>query len=159
MKLTAIMTLGLGLVVAGCNSGGSLTGADSFDQRYVGAWRVVSPDDPTTFSDYDFSDVGKLTQLRAVVHGATVDPMQGVSTVTGVAGDVCVFAESWYNNGSSSMVVGSDCSDGVARQVELLFAADELGVSKVTVQAVDGKTDWMRPAAWQFEHCTEHPCN
>ena len=159
MKLAAIMTLGLGLIVAGCSSGGSLAGSDSFDQRYVGAWRVVSPDDASTFSDYDFSDIGKLTQLRAVVQGETVDPMQGVSTVTGIAGGVCVFAESWYNDGSSSMVVGSNCTDGVARPIELVFAADELGVSKVTVQAVDGQTDWMRPAAWQFEHCSEHPCN
>jgi hypothetical protein len=163
MKLAAIMTLGLGLVLTGCSSGGTPAATDTFDQRYVGAWRVVSPEDPTTFSDYDFSDAGKLTQLGAVVHGAIVDPMQGVSTVTGVAGSVCVFAATWYNDSSSSMVVGGDCSDGVARQVDLAFVADteaaDRGVSQVTVKAVDGKTDWMRPAAWQFEHCSEHPCN
>jgi hypothetical protein len=159
MKLTAVMTLGLGLALAGCSSGGSLSGEDPFDAHYVGAWRVVSPDDAKTFSDYDFSDVGKLTQLLAVVNDESVDPMQGVSTVNGVDGNVCVFAESWRSEGTGAMVVGSSCTDGVPREITLAFLTDGLGLSKVTVQSVDGKADWMRPASWQFEHCSEHPCN
>jgi hypothetical protein len=155
----ALLILSLASLGA-CSSGGSLSTSDTFDARYVGAWRVLSPDDATTFSDYDFSDAGKLTLLRSVAHDVAVDPMQGASTVVGAAsGGVCFFAASWFSTSETSLSVGSQCTDGVARQVALAFSADTDGVSRVSVQSVDGQADWMRPAAWQFQHCDEHPCD
>jgi hypothetical protein len=159
MKRSALLILlGLGLGAA-CEGGGSLTAGDTFDPRYVGAWRVTAADDATTFSDYDFSDAGKLTLLRSVVHDQNVDPMQSVSTVSGVTGGVCVFDQTWFSDGGIAVTVGSSCTDGVVRQVALDFAADLAGISKVTVQSVDGQAGWMRPASWQFQHCNEHACD
>ena len=148
------------LGAAACSAGGSLSTSDTYAASYVGAWRISAPGDPTTFSDYDFSDAGKLTLLRSVAHDVEVDPMQGASTVVSAASaGVCVFADSWLSTTGSTLAVGSDCTDGVGRQIALAFEAAAGGLSHVTAQSVDGQVDWMRPTAWQFQHCDEHPCD
>ncbi|MEO6950272.1 MAG: hypothetical protein ABI321_00560 [Polyangia bacterium] len=144
----------------GCDAGASLPANDSYAQRYVGSWRATASNDATSFSDYVFQGGGTLTTLRSVIEGNTVAPMQGAglvhNTKTGVS---CAFGTDWYSADASTVLVGGECTDGIARDITLDFGNGTTALSQVTVRAVAGEVSWMEPVGWSFRRCDLHACD
>lgn len=158
MTRTALVFAALFPVAAGCTGAGTLPATDSYSLSYVGSWRATA--DSASFSDYVFGKAGTLATLRAVVGGVTVDPMQGAGLVhnasTGVS---CAFGPDWYSADATTVIVGGECTDAVARDITLDFGNATSKLSQVTVRAVDGEASWMEPIGWSFRRCDLHACD
>ena len=150
--------LGGSALASGCMAQ-PLPGDDGFTQRFAGSWRITRADDAQIFSDYVLSADGKLTHLRPVIAGQTVEPSLGAGVVVSDGNMACVFGSSWRAASSSVLVFDGACADQSERDIALSFTdAENLRAGPKAVHTADDMMDWMRPTAWSFEKCDARAC-
>lgn len=151
--------LGGSALASGCMAQ-PLPADEAFTARFAGTWRITRADDPQIFSDYVLSTDGRLTHLRSVVAGLTVEAGRGAGVVESDSHMACVFGSAWRAASSSVLVVDGACADQTERDIALSFVdAANLRTGPKSVHTADEMMDWMRPTAWQFEKCDARACN
>lgn len=155
------------LVVAGCTDvvGGGPSDPPAepreHDLRFVGLWAVEQPFHAAyEITYYDFGSDGAL-------HPVVSDPADCLGHLSEhcVTGSVargetsCVFGSEWFSRGSSKLVIIGDCSDDVAREIEIEMAADassnsSWGGAGGTLVSVGGASGWIHDNwDWAFRKC------
>ncbi|MBL4633792.1 MAG: hypothetical protein JKY56_07960 [Kofleriaceae bacterium] len=166
MNRSAIISVLL-FVIVGCGSDPAQTEVER-NKRFVGLWAIehlTNAQFVATF--YDFAPNGSL-----IVGSGTWDDCDGLSDVCGTGfvrscawgatdceypGVTCSFGDEWRSAGPADLIIASNCSDGLSRDVHLTFSPDTSsnseGGSGATVLEVDGETGWEAGAIWAFLKC------
>jgi hypothetical protein len=122
--------------------------------NFVGLWRVDQPTHALYEATlYDFRPEGELIMVETLTLGG-----QDADYVTGTvarADVVCRFGSQWHSLSESRLVIQGDCSDDVAREIELNFTR-VLGTETFDAQviSVGGEVGWSHQDwAWSWARC------
>lgn len=142
-------------LTAGCSAAGPAPGEPGQAERFVGRWFVEETEPHALYSasTYAFGVEGELAlvwnaDLVPEPHGYVRSPDLSIR---------CPFGDAWHAADDQRLVIASDCSDGVARDIELVFASDaasnQVGAT-VVIDRVGGEPGWAPPQwGWSFRKC------
>jgi hypothetical protein len=130
---------------------------DERTERFVGFWFVEETEPHALYSasSYELSAVGEVA--LAWDAGYYGSPHGQVRSADGQL--ACQFGERWRSEGTETLIVDGDCSDGHAREIVLAFTnppATNAEGADVEIVSVGGEGGWRPPVwGWSFTWCAE----
>jgi hypothetical protein len=127
---------------------------ESRDTRFVGTWVLEDPNlDSIHAQAWTFAADGTMSLVDQINSGPDLGAMEHGSTS-------CHFGETWSSEGSTTLKLTVNCTDGRSRTAALAFPEDASKNSQIVqiqIVDVDGESGWARPqwSDWQLSKCTD----